>query len=119
MNTNESNSQAQVAPQTMPRKPTRSQKEIDAAVKRYLAGESVNGLTKEYRISRAGLYLWIRKAKEGAATQARNRELGPKGMEQETRINKDLRLKQLEQENEQLKRKLFEMLVRHNELDKL
>lgn len=116
METSNHTSQDVTAQQPMPRKPTRSQKEIDAAVKRYIAGESVNGLTKEYKISRAGLYLWIRKAKQGAATEARNRDLGPKGVEQETRINKDLRLKQLEQENEILKRKLFEMMIKHKEL---
>lgn len=116
MDTTQPTSQDVAVSQSMPRKTTRSQKEIDSAVKRYLAGEAVNGLTKEYKISRAGLYLWIRKAKEGATTEARNRDLGPKGVEQESRINKDLRLKQLEQENEVLKRKLFELMVKHKEL---
>jgi hypothetical protein len=99
----------------MARKTTRSQKEIDSAIKRYLAGESVNGLSKEYRISRAGMYLWLKKAKAEATQVKHVREVGKRGVEQEVRINKDLRLKQLEEENKKLKDRLFQLMNKYGE----
>lgn len=79
-----------------------SSEEIEQAVKRRMAGDSVASLCKEFRISRAGLYLWLRKAKQEAKERIRARELGPKVIEQEARINMALYIKKLEQENEMI-----------------
>jgi transposase len=99
----------------MARKTTRSQKEIDAAVKRYLDGENATKVAKTYKVSRAGLYLWIKKRQEAAVEAAHEKDLGPRGVEQETRINKDLRLKQLEEENRKLKARLFQLMNKYGE----
>lgn len=100
----------------MPTKPTHPQKEIDKAVKRYLEGEDVNTLARDYKMSRAGMYIWIRKARENAATAHRSAEIGPKGVESEARISKDLRLKACESEVRALKQKLFELMLETGKL---
>lgn len=100
----------------MPTKPKRPQHEIDKAVEAYLSGENVNSLAKRYKMSRAGMYLWIRKAREDAAAAAHRLDVGSKGIEQEKKISDRLKVKGLEQENRELKQKLFELLVKHKEL---
>ena len=100
----------------MSRQVTRPQKEIDQAVERYLNGENVNKLAKQYGVSRAGLYLWIKKAKDAATNNQRLSEIGAKGIETEKRISKDLELKVLREDNERLRKALFDMMVKHKEL---
>lgn len=95
---------------------TRSAEERTAAVKRYADGEQVVSLCKEYKVSKAGFYFWVRKAKEEAAKQARAIEIGPRGVEQEIRINKDLYIKQLEDKVRDLEAKLFRLMIKHNEM---
>lgn len=100
----------------MGRAVTRPQKEIDKAVERYLKGEDVDSLARQYGVSRAGMYLWIKKAKAAATTSARLAEIGPKGIETEKRISKDLELKALREDNERLRKALFDLMVKHKEL---
>lgn len=89
---------------------------IAQAVRRYMAGEAVETLAKEYRVSTAGVYLWLKKAKEEAARNKRLAEIGPKGVAKEDSISKELRLRQLEQENDKLKKALFDLMVKHGEI---
>jgi transposase-like protein len=105
--------QVQLTTAMPPTRPLRPQHEIDAAVRRYMQGESAASLARQYKISRAGMYLWIKKAREGAAQQARMREIGAEGISRETRINKDLRIRQLENENRELKQRLFDLMLKH------
>lgn len=100
----------------MGRQATRPQKEIDKAVERYLGGEPVDSLAKQYKISRAGFYLWVKRAKQEATTKQRLTEIGEKGVETEKRISKDLELKALREDNERLRKTLFELMVKHKEL---
>jgi transposase-like protein len=99
-----------------PRRPMRTEEEINRAVKRAMTGEAVVTIAKEYKVSRAALYQWIAKARDRAATAARDREIGPNGRATEDRISKELRLKALEHENKQLKQKLFDLMLKHNEI---
>lgn len=100
----------------MGREITRPQKEIDKAVERYLKGEDVNSLARQYGISRAGMYLWIKRAKNAATAKQRLADIGEKGVESEKRISKDLELKALRDDNDRLRKALFEMMVKHKEL---
>jgi transposase len=68
----------------------RTQEEIDKAVERYVNGESVEALCREYNISRAGFYLWVNKAKQAATTQLRLEEIGENGLAVEERIKLEL-----------------------------
>lgn len=100
----------------MGRQATRSDKEIEKAVERYLKGENVNSLAKQYGISRAGLYLWIKKAREAATEKSRLDAIGVKGAETETRISKDLELKALREDNARLRKALFDLMIKYKEL---
>lgn len=100
----------------MGRQLTRPQKEIDRAVELYTKGEPVDSLAKQFKISRAGLYLWIKRAKQEATAQQRLSDIGEKGVETEKRISKDLELKALKADNERLRRALFDLMVKHKEL---
>lgn len=51
------------------------QKAIDKAVARYLGGESVIALAKEYKISRAMFYLWAKKYKRNVLEQAARKDI--------------------------------------------
>jgi len=76
---------------------------IEEAVQRYLQGEDVNSLARQYGMSRAGMYLWIKKAKQAATANMRLHDLGPKGIAREKRISVELENKALKAENEQLR----------------
>lgn len=100
----------------MATKTTRTQKDIDKAVERYIAGEDVMSLARQYGVSRAGFYLWVKKAKEKATAARRIDEIGVKGVEHETKINLSLENKSLHAEVERLRKALFDMMVKHKEL---
>ena len=98
------------------KKQKRSQKDIARAVERYVKGEDVATLCREYGVSRAGFYLWVNKAKAAATAAARVAEIGEKGVEQEAMIALRLENKALREDNERLKRALFDRMVKHGEL---
>lgn len=98
---------------SMPVKSKRPQHEIDAAVKKYLQGEPVESLAKQYKVSRAGMYLWIKKARTEATHEARVRDIGKAGVDRESQINKDVLIRQLKRENDELKQKLFKLMLDH------
>jgi transposase-like protein len=99
---------------TGPKKATPEQ--INQAVKRYLEGEQVVALAKEYKISVPGFYLWIKRAREAAAAQAALVDISPKQQEKDQAISLRLRVDKLQQENDQLKKKLFELMLKHGEI---
>lgn len=78
-------------------------------------GEQIESVRKHYKVSRATLYNWIREAKEGVAERMRKQEIGPKGIERESRINKELEMRNLREENRILKDRLFKLMTKHNE----
>jgi len=84
-------------------------------VRRYLEGEAAPALAKEYQISRAGMYLWIRKAQEQVTRTALKPGTGPKETARNERISDKLKIKQLTEENELLKRRLFELMSKYKE----
>jgi transposase-like protein len=93
----------------MARKSQHSQATIKRLVQRASRGESVQALAKEFKISRAGAYLWIRKVRE-AAMHAATKSPAPRAKEQLITV------KALLEENARLKRRLFELLLKHGEL---
>jgi transposase len=93
----------------MARKSQHSQATIKRLVQRASRGESVEALAKEFKISRAGAYLWIRKVREAAMHEAVK---SPPTRAEEQAIT----VKALLQENARLKRRLFELLVKYGEL---
>lgn len=101
----------------MPGKPKVTAREKQKAVERYMVKEAtVKQLAKEHRVSEPAIYQWINQAKIEAAEAARVDHMTPKQLQQDSRINKDLQIKQLQDENSKLKTKLFELLLKHNEL---
>lgn len=101
----------------MPAKPKRSPKDKARAVERYMAKQSgVKELAKEYGVSEPAIYQWIQAAKVQAAESARTAHFSPNQVAQDSRINKDLHIKQLEKENRELKSKLFELMLKHDEI---
>lgn len=88
----------------------------EKAVKRYMGGEQARSLAKEFKVSVPGLYLWIKNAKEDAARKVRAADLGPEGMKREADTTVRLKMRHLEQENDTLKKKLFELMLKHGEL---
>jgi transposase len=100
----------------MGRVTTRPQKQIDQAVERYLKGEDASSLARQYGVSRAGFYLWVNRAKKNAVNEARAKDIGPQGVAKEAEINVRLENKSLRAENEELRKKLFALLVKHKEL---
>lgn len=101
----------------MPGKAKRSPKDKQRAVERYMAKEvGVKQLAKEYGVSEPAIYQWITAARQSAVEQTRLSSLSPKQLEQDIRINKDLRIQSLEREVADLKQKLFNLLLKHNEI---
>jgi transposase-like protein len=63
-----------------------------------------------------GFYLWIKRAREAAAAQAALVDISPKQQEKDQAISLRLRVDKLQQENDQLKKKLFELMLKHGEI---
>lgn len=89
----------------------------EQAVKKYASKEaSVASLAKLYKVSVPAVYQWITAAKEAnsRAVIARSKVgLGSDGSAVE--VNSDLRVKQLEQQNDILKRRLLDLMSKYNE----
>ena len=93
-----------------------NQDAIEKAVKRYMAGEQVTALAKELKVSVPGFYLWIKKAKEAAAETARKRSMSPATITAEERIAAVMTARELKQENERLKKALFNLMLETGKL---
>ena len=76
----------------------------------------ISFMCDRFGVSRAGFYLWVKRAKNAATDRARLDSIGAKGVETEHRISKELELKALREDNERLRKALFDLMVRHKEL---
>lgn len=94
----------------MARKSSKSQVK-DAAIKRAMAGENVDKIARDVGVSRAGLYLWIRRAKADAAARASAGVTGK--TKDDNHVMTELEVRGLREENERLKQRLFELMVKH------
>lgn len=89
---------------------------IEKAVKRYMAGEQVTALAKEFKVSVPGLYLWIKKAKEQAAEHAKYDGMGTGAKAQDQVLKDRMSLAALRAENEKLKKALFNLMLETGKL---
>lgn len=94
----------------------RPQHQIDEAVKRYLAGEPVTVLSKYYKISRPGFYLWVSKYKAEMlkkASQVNMTEADAKTADKRVLITENQALKA---EVRKLRDKVLDMMIKAGEL---
>lgn len=86
------------------------QDKIKQAVKRYLAGEPAAELAKEYKVSRPGFYLWIKKHKEELVELAKRSNMSAESIDKSDKINTAIENQALKAEVVRLKQKLFELM---------
>jgi transposase len=90
--------------------------QIDEAVKRYMAGESVAVLAKRYKISKPGFYLWVQKYKQALLEQAERKDLKPKDAALVDKRVLIAEIQALKLENQKLRNKVVSLMVKHGEL---
>lgn len=92
--------------------PKRPQHVIDEAVKRHLNGESVEALAKHYKISRAGFYLWVSKAKAAMLAKAAAVDMTPKEKELSDKRILIAEIQNLKIENRRLRELVLDSMLR-------
>lgn len=92
--------------------PKRPQHVIDEAVKRHLAGEPVSTLAKHYKISRAGFYLWVAKAKQAMLAKASTVDMTPKEKELSDKRVLIAEIQALRLENRRLRELVLDGMIR-------
>lgn len=97
-------------------KTTRPAHVIEEAVKRYMAGEQVAVLSKFYKISKPGFYLWVAKYKQAQLERARTQGMTPIAVELTDKRAMMAEIDALRQENRKLRDKLLTNMIKHNEL---
>ena len=95
---------------------SRPQHVIDEAVKRYMAGEPVTTLSKYYKISRPGFYLWVKKYKEDLLEKSKTAGMSPKDAEQADKRVLLIELEQARQENRKLRDKVVALMLKGGEI---
>lgn len=88
----------------------------DKAVKRYGQGEPVRALAKEYKCSVPVIYTWIAAKKQEMAEKAALHGKRPETIRLEKDLNLELLVKQQSEQIEHLKKRLFDFMVKYNEL---
>ena len=91
--------------------------QISKAVQRYVQGDQVTVLAKEYKVSVPGMYLWIAKARDEAAEQVRRQAMSPGTVEIDKKVNVELQLKAVMVDNDRLRRKLLDLMIKSGELE--
>ena len=87
------------------------QKLKEQVVKRYLAGEDARSLARENKVSVAGVYLWIKKARNEKAQAMARQDMTPEDLRRESLDELRQRVQVLTTENDRLKRVVFEYMV--------
>lgn len=91
----------------------RSQEQIDKAVRRHLEGrESVVALCREYKISRAGFYLWVKKYKEEIMRRSMRAGMKPQDVERSDKAELIAEIESLRQENRKLRDRLVAEMMK-------
>lgn len=89
---------------------------IQKAVKRYLEGEQVIALAKEYKVSRPGFYLWIKKYKEDMIEEAKHKNMSAPSLDKAEKVNLVVENNAMKGEIQRLKQKLFELMLSTDKL---
>jgi hypothetical protein len=90
--------------------------QIEEAVKRYMAGESVTVLAKLYKISKPGFYLWVRKCKQALLEQAARKDLKS---EDAALVDKRVLIAEIQVlrlENAKLRNKVVSLMIKTGEI---
>lgn len=94
----------------------RPQAEIDQAVKRFLNREaSAVSLAKQYKISKAGFYLWVKKYKQGLLEASKRSGMTPASVEKSDKQTLIAEVQQLKLENRKLRDKVLDYMIRVGE----
>lgn len=89
---------------------------IEEAVKRHLAGESATVLSKYYKISKPGFYLWVQKYKDELLEKSKHQGMNPYDAEISDKRTLIAEIQALKQEVTKLRNRLVDNLVKHGEL---
>lgn len=90
----------------------RPQHVIEEAVKRYMAGEQVSVLSKYYKVSKPGFYLWVAKHKQAMLDKASTQAMTPKDAAIADKRTLLIEVEQLRQENRKLRDKLLTEMMK-------
>lgn len=90
----------------------RTQADRDKFVKRYYSDEPVASLIKEFKISRAQAYNWIKRYDEENEAVTKS----PAAAEKEEKVSLRKRVSQLEDENKRLLQKVMAMMIKYKEI---
>lgn len=97
-------------------KTKRPQHVIDQAVKRFMGGEQAVALAKEYKISRPGFYLWVRKHKEQLLEESKKANMTPADREKSDKKVLSIEIDELRNENRKLREKVISMMIKLGEI---
>jgi len=93
-----------------------SDSEKEKVVKKYAAGEaSVIELAKQHKVSVPVVYQWIQKAKREQLEVVRRARMSPETERLEKNIDLNLLVKEQAQTIEALKKRLLDLMTKHNE----
>jgi transposase-like protein len=91
-------------------------KQIDRFIRCHLAGESVTALAREYRVSRAGAYLWLKKHREEVLARSMRVGTTAKSRDKAEKVSLRAENAQLKRENAQLRDKVVSLMVKAGEI---
>jgi transposase len=92
--------------------PKTSPKIIAQAVKRHVeGGENADELAKEFQVSRASIYGWVAKYKQGVLERSRRAGMAPVDADRADKADLIAHIQALELENKRLRDKLINMLL--------
>jgi transposase-like protein len=103
----------------MPRKDETAtpKKQVDKFIKRHLEGdESVEALAKEYKISRATGYMWLRKHREQLLEQTMHEGMSPAAIEKSDKMTLIAQIAQLKIENAKLRNRVVSLMIKAGDL---
>jgi transposase-like protein len=88
-------------------------KAIARFIKRHLeGGESVTALAKEFKVSRAGAYLWLRRHRDEAIIQSMQRGLSAKSKDKAEKMTLRAENQALKKENAKLRSMVMSLLIK-------
>jgi transposase-like protein len=103
----------------MPRKDETAtpKKLVDKFIKRHLeGGESVEALAKEYKISRASGYAWLKKHRDALLSQTMREGMSPTAIEKSDKATLVAQVQALKLENAKLRNKVVSLMIKAGDL---
>ena len=94
----------------------RTQADVSAAVARYLAGDSVTSLARQFGVSKPAVYLWIAKYKKDAIDKQRTADMSPADAAIADKQTLLIEIDALRAENRRLRDKVIASMIKSGEL---